>query len=94
MAADAATGGLVGALVGAGVSETEAHVYSESVRRGGTLVSVRVKDEDAGRVQAILATNQSTRWPGLPSIVRRLGHLRFRRLPVGRASRRSTGYVE
>ena len=52
--AGAATGGLVGALVGAGVSETDAHVYSESVRRGGTLVSVRVKDEDAGRVQAIL----------------------------------------
>jgi hypothetical protein len=52
--AGAATGGLVGALVGAGVSETDAHVYSESVRRGGTLVSVRVQDEDAGRVQAIL----------------------------------------
>jgi hypothetical protein len=52
--AGAATGGLVGALVGAGVSETDAHVYSESVRRGGTLVSVRVKDEDAGRVQGIL----------------------------------------
>jgi hypothetical protein len=53
-AAGAATGGVVGALVGAGDSETNAHVYSESVRRGGTLVSVRVKDEDAGRVQAIL----------------------------------------
>jgi hypothetical protein len=52
--AGAATGGLVGALVGAGVSETDAHVYSESVRRGGTLVSVRVKDEDASRVQGIL----------------------------------------
>jgi hypothetical protein len=52
--AGAATGGLVGALVGAGVSDTDAHVYSESVRRGGTLVSVRVKDEDAARVQAIL----------------------------------------
>jgi hypothetical protein len=52
--AGAATGGLVGALVGAGVSDTDAHVYSESVRRGGTLVSVRAKDEDAPRVQAIL----------------------------------------
>jgi hypothetical protein len=52
--AGAATGGLVGALVGAGVSDTDAHIYSESVRRGGTLVSVRVKDEDATRVQAIL----------------------------------------
>jgi len=52
--AGAATGGVVGALVGAGVSDTDAHVYSESIRRGGTLVSVRVKDENAGRVQAIL----------------------------------------
>ena len=52
--AGAATGGIVGALVGAGVSEKDAHVYSESVRRGGTLVSVRTKDEDASRVQAIL----------------------------------------
>jgi hypothetical protein len=50
----AATGGIVGALVGAGVSEKDAHVYSESVRRGGTLVSVRTKDADAARVQAIL----------------------------------------
>ena len=53
-AAGAATGGLVGALVGAGVSHGEAEVYSESVRRGGTLVSVRVADGDAGRIQAIL----------------------------------------
>ena len=53
-AAGAAAGGLVGALVGAGVSDTDAHVYSESVRRGGTLVSARVADGDAGRIQAIL----------------------------------------
>ena len=54
VAAGAATGGLVGALVGAGVSHSDAEVYSESVRRGGTLVSARVADEDAGRIQAIL----------------------------------------
>ena len=53
-AAGAATGGLVGALVGAGVSHSEAEVYSESVRRGGTLVSVRVPDENASRIQAVL----------------------------------------
>lgn len=52
--AGAATGGIVGALVGAGVPEKDAHVYSESIRRGGTLVSVRTKDADAARVQAIL----------------------------------------
>jgi hypothetical protein len=53
-AAGAAAGGLVGALVDAGVSKDDAHVYSESVRRGGTLVSARVPDEDASRIQAIL----------------------------------------
>lgn len=52
--AGAATGGLVGALIGAGISDDHAHVYSESVRRGGTLVSVRVDDKDVSRVQAIL----------------------------------------
>jgi hypothetical protein len=41
-------------MVGAGVSHNEAEVYSESVRRGGTLVSARVPDEDASRIQAIL----------------------------------------
>jgi hypothetical protein len=40
----AATGSLVGALKNAGHSDEEAHVYSEGVRRGGTLVSVRVPD--------------------------------------------------
>jgi hypothetical protein len=41
----AATGSLVGALKNAGHSDEEAHVYSEGVRRGGTLVSARVPDD-------------------------------------------------
>ena len=53
-AAGAATGGLVGALVSAGTPDDHAHVYSESVRRGGTLVSARVDDQSANRIQAIL----------------------------------------
>jgi hypothetical protein len=53
-AAGAATGGIVGALVDAGESKESAHVYSEAVRRGGTLVTVRVADEEASRIQAIL----------------------------------------
>jgi len=47
-------GGLTGALIGAGVSKDDAHVYAEGVRRGGTLVSVRVQDENRGRVESIL----------------------------------------
>lgn len=48
------TGGVIGALTQAGVSDEDAHVYAEGVRRGGTLVSVRVADRDRARVEAIL----------------------------------------
>jgi len=53
-AAGATAGGLVGALVSAGTSDDHAHVYSESVRRGGTLVSARVDDLAVTRIQGIL----------------------------------------
>lgn len=54
-AAGAATGGLVGALKEAGHTDDEANVYSEGVRRGGTLISVRVDDDRAQAVEAALA---------------------------------------
>jgi hypothetical protein len=54
VAAGATAGGLVGALVGAGEPEEHANVYSESVRRGGTLVTARVADQNAARIQAVL----------------------------------------
>lgn len=41
----ATVGGLVGALVGWGIPEDEAGYYAEGVRRGGTLVGVRVDDQ-------------------------------------------------
>jgi len=50
----AAAGGVIGALTQAGVSEEDAHVYAEGVRRGGTLVTARVQDKDRARLQAIL----------------------------------------
>jgi hypothetical protein len=43
-------GGIIGALTTSGVSEEHANLYAEGVRRGGTLVSVRV---DAARVTEI-----------------------------------------
>lgn len=49
-----AAGGLLGALKEAGHSDEEANVYAEGVRRGGTLVSVRADDEDAGRIEQLL----------------------------------------
>lgn len=52
--AGGAVGGLVAALTDAGVPEEEAHVYSEGVRRGGTLLTVRVEDGRASQVEAAL----------------------------------------
>jgi hypothetical protein len=54
LAAGAATGGLVGALVDAGLPENEAHAYAEGVRRGATMVSVRVDEAQAQRALDIL----------------------------------------
>jgi len=54
VAGGAATGGLVGALTNAGMSKEDADVYSEGVRRGGTLVSAKVEDGAKGKFEAIL----------------------------------------
>ncbi|WP_313009560.1 hypothetical protein [Brevundimonas vesicularis] len=53
-AAGGATGGLLGALKEAGHSDEEANVYSEGVRRGGTLVSVKADGDERERLQSIL----------------------------------------
>jgi len=53
-AAGAATGGIVGALTEAGVSREDASRYAEGVRRGGTLVTAKVPDQDRARLDALL----------------------------------------
>ena len=53
-AAGGIAGGIVGALTQAGVSDEDAQVYAEGVRRGGTLVTARVNDADAVRLEAVL----------------------------------------
>lgn len=40
----AAAGGIVGALTDSGVDERDAHVYAESIRRGGSLVLVKTSE--------------------------------------------------
>ncbi len=50
----AAAGGLAGALSKLGVSKEEAEVYSEGVRRGGTLVVVQSADEAEKQASNIL----------------------------------------
>lgn len=52
--AGSATGGIIGALVDAGEPEAHAHVYSEAVRRGGTLVTVKTDDDRSDAVLAIM----------------------------------------
>ena len=49
-----ASGSIVGALLKAGVSEEDAHVYAEGVRRGGTLVTVRTDSAREDTARAIL----------------------------------------
>lgn len=52
--AGGATGGIIGAMTSSGVSERDAHVYAEGVRRGGTLVTAKVDDALAPEAEAIL----------------------------------------
>jgi hypothetical protein len=47
-------GGALGVLAEAGISGEEAHAIAEGLRRGATLVSVRVPEEDRNRYAAIL----------------------------------------
>lgn len=57
--AGGAAGGLIGALTDSGVSEDDAHLYAEGVRRGGSLVTAKVDDARASEAQAIL---QGSNW--------------------------------
>ena len=53
-ATGAAAGGILGALTDYGVSEEDAHVSSEGIRRGGTLVTVRAADDRAQMAREVL----------------------------------------
>lgn len=54
-AAGAMTGGMIGALQDdAGLSESEAHTVAETVRRGGSVVSVKAPDDRRFHAEEIL----------------------------------------
>lgn len=55
--AGGAAGGIIGSLTSSGVDEDDAHVYAEGVRRGSTLVSARVEDDQAEVARAIINDN-------------------------------------
>lgn len=73
----AASGGLLGSLVGAGVSETDAHVYAEGIRRGGTLVTVRIDDSQGAMVEQVLARHSTVDISTRADEYRRGGWSRF-----------------
>lgn len=52
-------GGLVGSLTRSGISDDDANVYAEGVRRGGTLVSVRCEEGRAVVAEEILHSTES-----------------------------------
>jgi len=54
-----AGGGIIGALIAGGVPENHAHVYSEGLRRGGTLVTVKTEDAKVDQARAILDDNDA-----------------------------------
>lgn len=56
-AGGSAVGGLIGALTDYGVTEDDAHVYSEAVRRGSSLVTVRTSDDRVAAADAILTAH-------------------------------------
>ena len=53
-ATGAVAGGILGALVDYGISKEDAPVYAESIRRGGTLVSVRAEESRADQAELIM----------------------------------------
>lgn len=57
-AAGAAAGGIIGALLDSGTPEADAHVYSEAVRRGGTLLTVRTDTASESDIERILARHE------------------------------------
>jgi hypothetical protein len=50
----AVSGGVIEAMTSAGVSEADAHLYAEGVRRGGTLVVARVDESQVDVAEAIM----------------------------------------
>jgi sporulation protein YlmC with PRC-barrel domain len=68
-AAGGAAGGMTGLLVGAGMSDEDAEVYSKGVQKGGTLVVVRIGAERHEEVQSILSRSNATDMAAYTAIV-------------------------
>lgn len=53
-AAGGVTGGIIGAFTNAGEDEESANYHAETVRRGGTVVSVKASEDQAPAAEAIM----------------------------------------
>lgn len=53
-AAGGVTGGIIGAFTSAGEDEESANYYAETVRRGGSVVSVKAHEDQAPAAEAIM----------------------------------------
>lgn len=76
MAVGGVTGGLLGALTSTGINEEDAQILVEGVRRGGTLVTTRVPQEDVPRVEALM-NRSSVNLAERSAIYRKAGWLAF-----------------
>jgi hypothetical protein len=70
-------GGLIGSMVKAGVSDEEAQVYAEGIRRGGSLVSVRADERRAVEAERIMDQRGNADWRTLDKEYRAAGWTRF-----------------
>lgn len=81
--AGGAAGGVVGALIEAGVSENDAAGYADAVRRGGTLVTIRIVAQDRDFYEEILGNKPGVRGnfepAGMPVQLRDLDTLGVKR---------------
>jgi hypothetical protein len=89
--AGAATGGIAAGLIEAGVPQEEAHLYEESIRRGGTLVAVQSPETAVGTVKnlmrdhyAVDVVQRRIKWQTDPSATNEAEETNARqRYPVG-----------
>lgn len=86
-AAGAAAGGLIGALTGAGLSDEDARVTAEGLRRGGTLVTARVEEAQAPTARAILSESPAVDIAARARLYREAGWSRFEETASGTLSR-------
>jgi hypothetical protein len=89
--AGAVAGGLIGTLIDAGVPKRDARAYEEGVRRGGALVAVRARANDADRIVDILDDEGTVDFEDRQNLWRSEGWLPGHGDAIGAAASSTTG---